>query len=691
MDIDQLISLGQYDEAAKEARRLGDLVRAQKLYERIWDFRAAAEVARERGDRPELLRLLLEARDFAAAARVNDAIHRGAVAEQEQAALVYERHRQWAEAAALRERLGQLERARAHFQSAQLPLDVARLDEALGRLREAGMIYERFLTEEPNAEEAPRAHLRLGFILAGFGQHDEAVRQLQRGLAKGAPAPNGDGSEAPARETHRTAIEPAALNAARRLLVVELAKLGYREAARAALAPLLTADPSLGSLERFLTAEAQAHAATRLGDRYRVERLLGSGGMGRVYLAHDELNDRQVAVKVVAPPVDSRSAEGYQRFLREAAVVSALHDPHIVSVLAVHEALGLLVTEYLPGGTLADRLGTPQPPERVRSWGLALLAALEAAHAHGVVHRDVKPANVFFSAAGEAKLGDFGVAHLSDLGATQTAGFIGTLAYMAPEQISGAPLTFAADLYALGVTLFQALTGRLPFCGPDFASQHLGEPPPRASSFRPELHPGWDALLSRALGKAPDDRFSSVEAMRHELVAIPLTQAALPATAVVAPPVPSPEGQRYAILGAEGELTRATDTRLGREVLIELLPAEAPHLPWLRAMARLGGPRLQRVLRLEPLADGALRVVYEALSGRSPISPSLTPAAGALLARALEPLHQLGLTHGSISDSLLFEQHGPVLLLAGRRPTPKSVPEEERELAQLIAPATASR
>src|SRR5262249_30357842 len=159
----------------------------------------------------------------------------------------------------------------------------------------------------------------------------------------------------------------------------------YREAARALLEPMRAADGRLPPLDAFLAAERRAAAAgsaERLGGRYRVTRLLGSGGMGRVYLARDEFSGRDVAVKVVAAPVDTRSADGYRRFLREAQVVSSLQHPHIVGIVAAHEELGLLAMEYMAGGTLADRLGAPQSPGVVRSWAVEILSGLEAAHAH---------------------------------------------------------------------------------------------------------------------------------------------------------------------------------------------------------------------------------------------------------------------------------------------------------------------
>jgi tetratricopeptide (TPR) repeat protein len=687
MDIETLIALGKYGEAAAEARRHGDLGRAQQLYERIWDFKNAAEVARERGDKPDLLRLLLDARELAESARVAESLQHAAAPEQERAADIYERRRMWGESAALRERLGQLERARELYKKAQQPLEVARLDEAAGRVREAGIAYERFLVDEPDAAEAARAHLALGRILSGFGRHDEAVRQLQKAILKTetfVPAPPAEGAP-----PSLPPLDAATLARARRLAIVELAALGYRDAARTLLDPMRAADPRLPPLDALVAAERRAasdESNVRLGGRYRVARLLGSGGMGRVYLARDEFSGRDVAVKVVAAPVDTRSADGYRRFLREAEVVSSLRHANIVAVVASHEELGLLAMEFMAGGTLADRLGAPQSPSLVRAWALEVLAGLEAAHAHGVIHRDLKPANIFFSASGEAKLGDFGVAHLVDLGATQTAGFIGTLAYMSPEQISGARLTFAADVYALGVTLFQALTGRLPFRGPDFVGQHLGEIAPSPSSVRPELQP-WDGLIARTLEKSPSDRFASLEELRNALVAIAVEQREAVSSQLSALST-EPEAvatERYVITAdLEGGLVQATDTKLGREVVIELLPSDAAHLPWLRAIARLGGARLQRVLRLERVGDGTTRVVYEALTGKTPRPPSLTRRQHRQLERALAPLHAAGVAHGSVATSLVLEDHGPALLTAGRRPAEISVEEELRELAGLV-------
>jgi serine/threonine protein kinase len=143
-----------------------------------------------------------------------------------------------------------------------------------------------------------------------------------------------------------------------------------------------------------------------------------------------------------------------------------------------------------------------------------LTAALRAVHQRGITHRDVKPANVFFGATGEVKLGDFGASHLADLSATLTSAMVGTLAYMAPEQVTGGGQPSAAtDLYALGVVAFQMLTGTLPFAGPDFVTQHLNEAPPLVSQRAPVLGTQYDALVSALLVKDAAARVQDANAL----------------------------------------------------------------------------------------------------------------------------------------------------------------------------------
>jgi serine/threonine-protein kinase len=459
--------------------------------------------------------------------------------------------------------------------------------------------------------------------------------------------------------------------------------------------------------------------------RYALLRLLGSGGMGRVYLAEDRLRGTQVAVKLVSPPpaylhggggrADGKAPLGsYDRFVREARIVRSLNHPAIVRLLDFHEAEGLMVLEYLPGGSLAER-AHPLPTPFARRVLLQVLDGLQAAHGAGVVHRDIKPQNIFFTAVEDAKLGDFGVAHLQELGATQTAGFIGTLAYMPPEQISGERLTFAADVYSLGVTAFQMATGRLPFTGPDFVGQHLGEPAPRPSQVAPGCSPAWDELCRRALEKRPEHRFRDLSEMRRAVEALPrevaegMAPVAGPPGSQPTPEAPSqktPTASPYHIDAevslsrtAHGALFLGNDTRLGRPVIVErftagLLQAEAGarHLRWLRVMAQYGGPGLQRVLRID-LGGPEAQVVYEApvgpllsMKGDAP----LTSREAGLLLRALRGPHEEGVAHGEVLRSVVREEALPLLLLCGRGPLffsgsgPGPGPEDDRHALSLL-------
>jgi serine/threonine-protein kinase len=322
----------------------------------------------------------------------------------------------------------------------------------------------------------------------------------------------------------------------------------------------------------------------------------------------------------------------------------------------------------MPGGTLAERLAGEGPlsPAAARRLGLDALAALGAAHERGIVHRDVKPANLFFDAAGNAKLGDFGAAHLADFGQTQTGGFMGTVAYMSPEQITAAAIGVAADLYALGVTLFEALTGRPPFLGPDLVAQHLGETPPAPSSLRPELTAAHDEVLARALAKAPEARWASAADMAAAVARWP-TQAGVAARAAAEAPAepplaavaeePAAEPQRELGATPGGRLLLRRDPRTARLVLVEerAAPLDDADLADVRRRAAAGGPWVQRVLRLEPAHR---EIWYEALTGQVVPLEAATPEERQRLDAAQAAATDVTFTHFARTDG------GPALLVA---------------------------
>jgi eukaryotic-like serine/threonine-protein kinase len=282
-----------------------------------------------------------------------------------------------------------------------------------------------------------------------------------------------------------------------------------------------------------------------LASRYRLGAALGSGGMATVYDAVDERLERPVAVKVLRPALAGR-ADVRARFESEARSAAQLTHPNVVAVFDTGEAddgTPFLVMERLPGETLGDRLRAGAPDGVDVDWLLRVagdvLGALGAAHAAGIVHRDVKPGNILIGTDGCAKVGDFGIAKSLEVAAaadlTSTNQLIGTPAYLAPERIAGRPATLQADLYALGVVLWEGLAGRKPFDGATpvataYAIQH--EDPPSLASLRPDLPPALVAAVERAMARAPEDRFATAAAMA---AALGVGLAGVPAH----PPVPA--------------------------------------------------------------------------------------------------------------------------------------------------------
>ena len=259
-----------------------------------------------------------------------------------------------------------------------------------------------------------------------------------------------------------------------------------------------------------------------LAARYRIEQPLGQGGMASVYLAHDEELDRPVALKILADNL-AGDATFRDRFEREAQLAARLSHPNVVRVFDVGESEGrpFIVMEYVEGDTLADELARHGALEPVRAVGLALqiCSGLEAAHASGLVHRDVKPRNLLLRPDGVLKIADFGIARAAEsTRLTEIGTILGTAAYLAPEQAEGLEETPAADLYSVGAVLYELLTGLVPYAATSLvellAQQQAGPPAPIGG-----VPASLELAVVRCLEPDPTERPPSAGALAAELTA----------------------------------------------------------------------------------------------------------------------------------------------------------------------------
>lgn len=664
-EIKELLKQGRHREAAEQLIELGDMARAMEAYATVWDYGRAAEVALAAGDRAAALDYLLHGGDRAGAADVRARLVEAPAAEAERAVELLLGRGEKDQAARLLEARGELERAAELIRGLGEMRRAATLLERAGHYREAGRLYERLVTEDPDDHGSA---LHLGNILRRFGKNELAAQMLQS-----------------------AAREPKLRRLALRGLVVALHDLGLRDAAATALEELLDVD---GSAPRTVDALVASEADTGrgqqaeeegqwIGGRYEVLRVLGGGAAGRVYLARDALYEREVALKVLAAgAANSGGRDAFTRFAREAQIAAKLDHPNIVRALDFDSEAGVLVMEHLGGGTLADRISQDAiPVPLVREVFLAVLAALETAHLRGVIHRDVKPQNILFDRGGGVKLADFGVAHLQDLGLTQTGAFIGTLTYMAPEQITGDRLGAGTDLYGLGASMFHALCGRPPFVGADLLRQHLSEEPPTPGSIRPALGDRFDALFARLLAKSTDGRFASVAEVRRMVQALDFTE---PEAEEVAPP-PPPEPiesdqpqETYVGTQAEQEVSGGRARRARHRTLdlgVSLLKlTDAGRLEGLKAMGRAVSPHLQAVLDLDAergevvLEEPEGERLAERLTATGRLETSEALELVTQVARALEALHEAGVTHGQVDPAHVVIAEGRATLLLPTTP-----------------------
>ncbi|WP_340690038.1 serine/threonine protein kinase [Hydrogenobacter thermophilus] len=257
---------------------------------------------------------------------------------------------------------------------------------------------------------------------------------------------------------------------------------------------------------------------------YKIVEKLGEGGMGVVYKGIHTQIEQVVAIKALYPNY-AKDQEFRERFIREAKTQAKFHHPNLVNILNYLEDQDgnmYIVMEYVDGGSLEDRLkrGAFNIKDAV-SVIVQVLNALAYMHSKGIVHRDIKPANIMFS-GDTVKVSDFGIAKpIADKGLTRTGAIVGTVLYMAPEVIKGEPATYAGDLYAVGVILYQMLTGRSPFFGrTDFEimKAHTEKDPPSLEELVPHIPKGIGDIVKKALAKDPKDRFKSAEEFKTALI-----------------------------------------------------------------------------------------------------------------------------------------------------------------------------
>src|SRR5215213_4401615 len=262
-----------------------------------------------------------------------------------------------------------------------------------------------------------------------------------------------------------------------------------------------------------------------IDDRYVLAESLGSGGMAEVYLAHDEVLDRDVALKVLRSQY-VRDEEFAERFRREARSAASLSHPNIVQVYdrgETQDGTCYIAMEYVSGGTLKVHIEEKAPlePRKAAAVAAQIADALGEAHERGVIHRDIKPQNVLVTSSGDLKVTDFGIARAaSAVTISVTNAVFGTAGYISPEQALGEPVSPASDLYSLGVILYDMLTGELPFTADNSIAvcmKHVNEPPLPPKILNPDIPEGMNALVLMLLAKHPTDRYGSALELMTDL------------------------------------------------------------------------------------------------------------------------------------------------------------------------------
>jgi eukaryotic-like serine/threonine-protein kinase len=431
--------------------------------------------------------------------------------------------------------------------------------------------------------------------------------------------------------------------------------------------------------------------------RYDLVRVLGKGAMGVVYEGRDPNLDRRVAIKTVKVEnlSEEAAAEYEARFRTEARSAARLQHPNIVSVYDSDRDgdIAFLVMEYIQGDDLKHHLdkGVLYSLEQSLKMIRDLLSALDYAHKQGIVHRDIKPANMLIEPGGRVKLTDFGVARIQDSGeATRTQGsMIGTLKYMSPEQVQGQKTDARADLFSVGVVLYQLLTDKRPFDGDnDFSIIHqiIGHTPPPPSSFNARLPSAIDAVVARALAKDREQRFATARDF-----ALALQSAIRRAEdATVVPPADTLKKPEGAGTGSKGQIS-ATGTAGTAPTSGSTVTQEIELVYWKDIRDSADAEELEGFLAKFPsgiYADLARRRLRKLMSGTSSPDPELGSAFAAATAQDLEATCMLSGTSPSLGAAYAEGAATPAAIPEPASPTTgRAAPDFTRTIAEPHEPA----
>ena len=636
-DVERLVREERLVAAAELAASRGDHATACALYERACDFGRAAREALAGGDPARALPLALEGKDEETATLALPGITKDP-ARAEKLAHALERRGDHLWAARLLEAIGHGAAAAKAYERAGEGLRAATLHEAGGDVVAAARVLEAQARREPGRAAV---HVALGALLHRYGKTDAAVRALQR-----VPA------SAPERRAALTILLPA------------LDRLGLASARVEAAREL---DALGGPLEMGTPSPRPVAVRSRVFGRYELVREVASSPSARVLECFDGVKNERVAVKIFAG-YDARGAgrDAFARFEREVQILGTLDHPNIVPLRDYVPEGPALVLAWMSGGTLEQKLAAePVTPARAVEIAMAVLAALGEAHRLGIIHRDVKPANVLFDDAGVTRLGDFGVAHLGDLSATATAGVIGTLGYMSPEQREGRPASVRSDVFGVGAMLWEMLTGQKP------RAEELAEAlRVRPSAVHRDLDARHDALVLGLVAEHASDRPEDAFAARRELAALPWPDTIERAALSIRPEKPA------SIRPTHGRLVPTDTPAVFRDVVLErdvvLLDLDARTLARVAAFARADHPALQSVLRV----DRETGFMWLASPRGTPLEGKLAEAQSRVLREAIDRLHAAGETHGAVDRAHVHvDASGEVVLAFAPAPPPTVTPD----------------